>query len=96
MSNKESIRCHACILSVELCGKRQPGSEGEQRRRRRRKKDENGDEEEGGEGEGDEDDEEVKERMGELGLKADAAGEAEVSINLVQKHRERTGRLSSL
>ena len=82
-----------CILSVELCGKRQPGSEGEQRKRRRRKKDENGDEED----EGDEDDEEVKERMGELGLKADAAaGEAEVSINLVQKHRERTGRLSSL
>ena len=84
--NNESHLSHACILSVELCGKRQPGSEGE-RKRRRRKKDENGDEgeEDGEEGGDEEDDEEVKERMGELGLKGDAAGEAEVSINLLEK-----------
>ena len=84
--NNESHLSHACILSVELCGKRQPGGEGE-RKRRRRKKDENGDADEvEGEGGGDEeDDEEVKNRMGELGLKGDAAGEAEVSINLLEK-----------
>ena len=82
--NNESHLSHACILSVELCGRRQPGSEGE-RKRRRRKKDENGDEDEEGEEGDEEDDEEVKERMGELGLKGDAAGEAEVSINLLEK-----------
>ena len=83
-----------CILSVELCGKRQPGSEGE-RKRRRRKKDENGDDEEEGEEGDEEDDEEVKDRMGELalGLKGDAAGEAEVSINLLEKN---IGRVQSV
>ena len=70
--------------SVELCGKRLPGNEGE-RKRRRRKRDENGDGEEDGEDDDQDDEDEVEGKMGELGLKGDAA--AEVSINLAKKHK---------
>merc|ERR1712037_788083 len=65
---------------VELCGKRLPGNEGE-RKRRRRKKDENGDGEEDGEDDDEEDEEdEVEGKMGELGLKVDAAAEKTVTV----------------
>ena len=65
---------------MELCGKRLPGNEGE-RKRRRRKKDENDDG--GDEGDGEDDDEEedeVEGRMGELGLKGDAAAEVSIGV----------------